>query len=179
MQGCCTVCYAQQDVAWSKLGRCTRVLVMVRQEEGIVWQQAIKQMFPLYLYSRHGYCVSSSDGSSTPCHIYISLFFVHLPLFSFSQTASFFFQRPFLFLFWKWLPSFLYKLTPWGQGEVCLTVCCVITSPSHLKLHEIQWAPHCFLCSSNNLKNFMHIYILYVFVIVLLDPFSIAMLQLI
>lgn len=90
VQGCCTVRHAQQEVAWSKSGRCTRVSVVVRQEEGIVWQQAIKQMFPLYLYSRHGYCVSSSDGSSTPCHIYISLFFVHLPLFSFSQTASFF-----------------------------------------------------------------------------------------
>lgn len=143
---------AAAPVCW-RFGR--SVGRLVRQETDIVWQQAIKQRFALYLYSRHGYWSSSSDGSSSPCHIYISLFFVHLPLFSFSRTDSFFFQRPFLFLFWKWLPSFLYKLTPWGWGEVCLTVGPL--SPSHLRLHTELHTVSSHLVSCHSFKKIWYL----------------------
>lgn len=112
MRGSFSVRWFHQDVLWGELGLlypCAggSVSRSVRQEAGIVWQQAIKQTFPLYLYSRHGYWASSSDGSSSPCHIYISLFFVHLPLFSFSQTASFFSRGLFCFCSENdFLPSF-------------------------------------------------------------------------
>ncbi len=82
-----------------------------------------KATFPLYLYSRRGYWASSSDGSSSSCHIYISLFFVHLPLFSFSQTVLF--SRG-LFCFCSendFLPSFT-SWPPEAGGR------CVITPPS-------------------------------------------------
>lgn len=91
-------------------------------------------MFPLCLYSRHGYGVSSSDGSSIPCHIYISLFFVHLPLFSFSQMASFFPEAfsVFVLKMTSFLPLQADPLRPRGG------VFDSLSSLSHLSLNELH-----------------------------------------
>ncbi len=70
--------------------------------------------------------------------------------FVFFFTNRSLFQRPFLFLFWKWLPSFLYKLTPWGRGEVCNYA---PLSPSHLKLHAELHTVSSHLVSSHSLKR--------------------------
>lgn len=102
----------------------------------------------LYLYSRHGNCVSSSDGSSLPCHIYISLCFVHLPLFSFLQTPSSFFPEAFSVFVLK-MTSFLpLQAAPLGpRGGVFDSLVCNYgpLSASHLKLHGHSRHLCCFL----------------------------------